>query len=101
MQPFVSIDCKMVDLSIFSKISPKFFSLTDIFQLHKYHVLSLINVPITRKKQQGSVKFRIWKGLVVKWRSFQYSTNFEKNMSCLHLKEISTTIFFKTLVSKN
>ena len=92
------IDRKMAALSTFSKICQKYFSLADIFQLHKYQVLAFINVPTTRKRQQGSFKFRICKVLIVKWRSFQFSTRFEKNMSRLHLKEISPAIFSKTLI---
>ena len=96
----MSVDHKMAALSIFSKICQKPFSLTDIVQLHKYQVLAFINVPTTRKRQQGSGKFRIWKVLIVKWRSFQFSTQLEKNLSRLHLKEISPAIF-KTLVVQN
>ena len=44
----------------------------------KISVLGFINVPMTRKKQQGSGKFTIWKFLIVKWRSFQFSTKFGK-----------------------
>ena len=73
----------------------------DIFQLHKYQVLPFVNVPITRKRQQGSGKFRIWKVLIVKWRSFQFSMKFEKNLSSLHLKEIYPSIFSKILVVQN
>ena len=47
----VSIDRKIAALSIVSKIYQKFFSLTDIFQLHKYQVLAVINMPNTRKRQ--------------------------------------------------
>ena len=90
----------MAALSIFSNISQKSFSLADIVQLHKYQVLAFINVLTTRKRQQGSGKFRIWKVLMVKWRSFQFSTKFEKNLSRLYLKEISPALF-KTLVVQN
>ena len=44
-------------VSIDSKICQKSFSLA-IFQLHKYQVLALINVPAIRKRQQDSGKFR-------------------------------------------
>ena len=94
----VFIDRKMVALSTFSKICQKSFSLVDIFQLRKYQVLAFINVPTTHKRQQGSFIFRIWRVLIVKWQSFQFSTRFEKTMSCLHLKEISPAIFSKTVV---
>ena len=82
----------MAALSAFSKICQKSFLLADTFQLEKYQILAVINVPTTRKKQQGSGKFRICKVLIVK---------FEKNLSCLHLKEISRAIFLKTLVVQN
>ena len=57
-------------------------------------------VLMTRKRQQSSGKFMIWKIFIVKWRSFQFSTKFEKSLSCLHLKEISS-ICSKTLVVQN
>ena len=91
----------MAALSTLSKICQKSFSLDDIFQLHKYQVVAFINVPTIRKRQQGSFKFKIWKVLIAKWRSFQFSMRFEKDMSCLHLKEISPAIFSKTLVVQN
>ena len=90
-------DHKIATLSVFSKICQKSFSLADIVQLQKYQVFAFINVPTTRKRQQGSGKFRIWKFLIVKWWSFQFSAKFEKNLSCLHLKDISPATF-KTLV---
>ena len=54
----MSVDHKMVVLSIFSKICQKYFSKGDNVQIHKHQVLAFINVPTTRKRQQGS-KFRI------------------------------------------
>ena len=96
----MSVDHKMAALSIFSNICQKSFSLADIVQLHKYHVLAFIMVLTTRQRQQGSGKFRIWKVLIVKWQSFQFSTKFEKNLSRLRLKEISLALF-KTLVVQN
>ena len=97
----MSIDCKIAALSILSKICQNSFSLADIFQLHKYQVLALINVPAIRKRKQGSGKLRVWKVLVVKWRSLQFSSKFKKYILCLHLKEISPDIFFKTFVVQN
>ena len=58
---------------MFSKICQGSFSLADIFHFHKYQVLAFSTVPTTSKEQQGSEKFTIWKGLIVKWQSFQVS----------------------------
>ena len=90
----------MVTLSVFSKVCQKSFSLADIVKFHKYQVLAFVNVSTTRKRKQGSGKFMIWKVLIVKWRSFQFPTKFGKNLSRLHLKEISPAIN-KTLVLQN
>ena len=70
-----------------------FFNFTNISTCI-YYVL------MTRKRQQSSGKLMIWKIFIVKWRSFQFSTKFEKSLSCLHLKEISP-ICSKTLVVQN
>ena len=70
-----------------------FFNFTNISTCI-YYVL------MTRKRQQSSGKFMIWKIFIVKWRSFQFSTKFEKSLSCLHLKEISP-ICSKTSVVQN
>ena len=70
-----------------------FFNFTNISTCI-YYVL------MTRKRQQSSGKFMIWKIFIVKWRSFQFSTKFEKSLSCLHLKETSP-ICSKTLVVQN
>ena len=70
------------------------FLLADIVQLHKYQVLLFINVPFTGKRQQSSGKFRIWKVLIVKRRSFQFSTKFEKKYVVFTSeKDISCNIF--------
>ena len=70
------------------------FSLADIVQLHKYQVLLFLNVPTTSKRQQGSGKFRIWKVLIVKRRSFQFSTKFDKKYVVFTSeKDISCNIF--------
>ena len=58
-------------VSIDSKICQKSFSLA-IFQLHKYQVLALINVPAIRKRQQDSGKFRICK----KKRNLKFPSKF-------------------------
>ena len=72
--------------------------LADIVQLHKYQVFAFIIVPASRKRQQGSDKFRTWKVLIVKWRSFQFSTKFakksvvftsERDISCYIFQNIS------------
>ena len=47
----VSIGREIAALSMFSKICLKSFSLTDIFQLHKYQALVFNNLPTTRKRQ--------------------------------------------------
>ena len=53
-----------------------------------------MNVPATGKRQQGSGKFRIWKVLIVKRRSFQFSTKFEKKYVVFTSeKDISCNIF--------
>ena len=70
-----------------------FFNFTNISTCI-YYVL------MTRKRQQSSGKFMILKIFMVKWRSFQFSTKFEKILLCLHLKEISS-ICSKTLVVQN
>ena len=80
----------------FQQNLPQIFLLAQIFQLHKYQEIAFINLSATHKRQQGSVKFRIWEVLILNWRSFQFS----KKLSCLHLKEISA-IFSKTLVVQN
>ena len=58
----MSVDHKMAVLSILSKIFQKSFSSADIGQIRKYQVLAFIKVPTTRKRQQGSRKFRIQGG---------------------------------------
>ena len=92
----MSIDSKN-PFKFLAKLVIKLF-LADIFQLHKYRVLAFIIVPITRKKQQGGGKFRIWKFLIVKWRSFQFSMKCEKNLPSLHVKEISPSIFSPSII---
>ena len=68
--------------------------MADIVQLHKYQVLLFLNVPTTSKRQQGSGKFRIWKVLIVKRRSFQFSTKFDKKYVVFRSeKDISCNIF--------
>ena len=57
-------------------------------------------MPATSKIKQGGGKLRIWNILIVKWWSFKFSAKFEKNLLCLHLKEISPRIFSKTLFKK-
>ena len=92
------IDHKIATLSIFSKLCQRTFSLADIFQIHIY---AFIAMPNTRKRQQPSSKFRIWKNFECKIASFQFSKKFEKRLTWLHLEEISPTIFSKALVIKN
>ena len=45
----VSINHKIVALSLFNEICLKTFSLTDIFQLHKDQVIVFVNMSTTRK----------------------------------------------------
>ena len=91
----------MTALSIFSKICKNLFLLADIFQLHNCQLLGFINVSTSRKREQGSGKLRVWEILIVIWKPFQFLTKFEKRPPCLHLEEISPTIFFKTLPAQN
>ena len=74
--------------------------LADNVQFHKYQVIGFINVPATHKRQQGSGKFNIWKVLKVNWRSFQFSTKFEKksivftserDISCYIFQNVTNT----------
>ena len=96
----VSIDREMAALSILNIIYQKSFSLADIFPFHKYQVIAFFNVLATSKRQQSSGKFRIWKVLIVKWPSFQFSAKFEKkivmsaserDISCYIFQNISRT----------
>ena len=70
-------------VSIDSKICQKSFSLA-IFQLHKYQVLALINVPAIRKRQQDSGKFRSVKKKGI--------LNFHRNFEILMHEKITEII---------
>ena len=71
------------------------------FYLHKSQIVAFNIVLTTRKIQQGSGKFRIWKVLIVKWRPYQFLKKFEKILSCSHLKKVSPVIFSKILLGQN
>ena len=96
----VSIDRKK-PFQFLPKSVKNLFHWLIFFNIFQYQVLAFINVSITRKRLQGSGKFTIWKVLIVKWWSFQFSTKFEKSISGLHLKEISPSICSKVLVVQN
>ena len=95
----MSVDHIMAALSAFSKICQKSFLLADIFQVYKYQILAVINVPPTRKKQQGSGKFRICKVLIVMavlsifnkiWKKSVVFTS-ERDISCYIFENIGRT----------
>ena len=75
------------------------FNFTNIRYLH------LLMCLLHAKDKQAVEKFRIWNVLMVKWRSFQFSTKLvvllKKNIWFLHLKEKFPVIFSKTLVVQN
>ena len=84
----------MTALSILNRIYQKSFLLADIFQLLKYQAFAFINMPARSKREQSSGKFRIWKNLIVKWPSFQFSTKFEKkSVMSTSQRDISCYIF--------
>ena len=106
VQASVSIDRKMAALSFYSKICQNPCHWLIIFNFNKYQVLAFINVTITRKRQQGSNKFRIWKVLIVKWRPFQLLSKFEKCVAFIFVgvmfcKILFPVIFCKTLPLQN